>query len=497
MCGFVGFVGESGTSSFVNLALQAIQHRGQDSAGIAYIKDDGSFFIHKDLGYASHVLKDVNYDGPGVSVGHVRYPTIGEGFRKDAQPFFCRQPGVIMAHNGNIINFEELKCILEDRSINLSSKCDVEPMLYLFSDYLMKIRPKDHTSSDVIEALKKVYKDTKGAYSFVAGLIVDGKKTLICAKGPNGIRPAIWGKIGNGYICASESVCADVIGASEIKDVNPGEVIFFRANEKPKSYIVEKRGEFPCSFEHVYFARPDSINVGKSVYEVRNALGIELGKEFLNKKIDVDFVTPVPDTSIPASLSLANIIGKPFKQVLIKNRYSARTFIMPTSLSRDNALRLKLNPIVPEMKGKKVLLLDDSMVRGATLKKVISMLKLRAKPAEIHLAIHCPPVIYPCFYGIDMSIREDLMAYRVMKDLGMKEKDLLKIENQRKLEEKIAKELKADSITFVSIEGFHKTFGKKACSACFDGNYPIPIDESIVNEIRKDRKRECLCSVKT
>ena len=494
MCGFVGFIGNSEIGNHVKQALQAIQHRGQDSAGIGVVTEN-TFSHHKALGYVTTALEEFKYNGAGVAIGHVRYPTIGGGRREDAQPFFSRQPGVIMAHNGNIINFNELKIQLKKHSINLSSKCDVEPVLYAFCEQMMKIREEGHTIYDAVIALKETYKEVKGAFSLVAGLILDGKPTLFCAKDPFGIRPAVWGKKGNEYICASESVCLDAIDAEFCGDVQPGEVMFFRTGEAPITHVVEKRGSAPCVFENIYFARPDSISNGQSIYETRIALGKALGKEILEKNLDIDVVTPIPDTSVPAAFSIAEIIKKPFREGLTKNRYSARTFIMPDQATRENALRLKLNPIKSQIAGKKILLVDDSIVRGTTLKRMVQLLREKGGVKEVHLAIHCPPVLNPCFYGIDISVQNDLVAHVERVKLGLGNKSILTKEEHRKLEEKIAECLGADSLTYLSIGGLNDVFGSQRCAACFDGKYPVEIDSSYADDIIRDRlKISCSCN---
>ncbi len=486
MCGFVGFVGNSNLSSAVIDALQAIQHRGQDSAGIGIVSENG-FFLHKDLGYAAQALEKVNYKGPGAAVGHVRYPTIGGGIREDAQPFFSRQPGVMMVHNGNLINFKELKIKLKKHSVNLSSNCDLEPILYLFCLEMMKIREEGHTVFDAVIALKETYKYIKGAYSISTAMILDGKPTLICARDPYGIRPAVWGEKNGEFMCASESVCLDAVDFELKGEIASGEAVFFRVGEAPQTHLIEKRGKAPCVFENIYFARPDSVYNERSIYMTRMELGRTLGEELIAKKVDVDVIVPVPDTSVPAALEISRVMGKPFSEGLIKNRYSARTFIMPTQSSRENALRLKLNPIKAQTKDKKVLLVDDSIVRGTTLKRMVRLLRDKGKASEIHVAIHCPPVLNPCFYGIDMSVQEDLIAHRKSVKIGLAGKKVLGLEEQRQLEKSVAEHLGADSVTYLSMEGTNKVFGNERCAACFDGNYMVEVDKQAIDEIRNDR----------
>jgi amidophosphoribosyltransferase len=486
MCGVAGFIGNSNISTSMKLSLQAMQHRGQDSAGLGIIQDN-TFLLHKDMGYVERALKNINCDGAGIAIGHVRYPTIGGGIRDDAQPFFSRQPGMIMAHNGNIINYNELKIMLKRKSINLSSKCDIEPVLYILCEELMKIRECDHSIYDVVVALKETYKIVKGAFTIVAGMIIDGKPSMIFSRDPYGIRPAVWGKKDGNYICSSESVCIDVIDADFKGDLAPGEVMFFRQDEEPQSFLIEKSGNNPCVFENIYFARPDSISNGRSIYSTRIELGKILGQEFLSKKIDIDVVVPVPDTSVPAASAISELIAKPFRDGLVKNRYSARTFIMPTQSSREHELRLKLNPIKSQLEGKKILLIDDSIVRGTTLKRMVALIKKKGLTKEIHLAITSPAVVNPCFYGIDMSVKEDLIAYKKCIEMGINPLKTISLEDQRRLEVELAKKLGADSLTYLSIDGIKKIFGENRCSACFDGQYPIEISSSYADEIIKDR----------
>ncbi|MBN1115243.1 MAG: amidophosphoribosyltransferase [Oligoflexia bacterium] len=495
MCGIIGIIGKENISNSVKLGLQAVQHRGQDAAGIGVVNEN-CFFVHKDPGYVVQALEGVDVKGPGVAIGHVRYPTAGMGahIREDAQPFFCRQPGVVMVHNGNLTNCSELKKYLGDQSIYLSTGCDLEPLLYIFCDKLMKIRSTNHGIDDVVAALKETYKLIRGAFTIVAGLVIRGKPTMFCARDPYGIRPAVWGRTKDGYVCASESVSIDILDSEHKGDVGAGEVMFFREDEEPKSYLIDKKGIAPCVFESIYFARPDSIINNNSVYKTRLELGKKLGQEILSKNINVDIVSPVPDTSIPAALSIADTIGKPYAECFIKNRYSARTFIMPTQVCRENAVRLKLNPIVSQIEGKKLLLVDDSIVRGTTLKRVVSLLKTRGKAKEVHLAIHCPPVLNPCFYGIDMSIREDLVAYRETLKLGIDTTSPC-LDEQRRMEKQIAVCLGADSLTYLSIDGLNSVAGRDKCAACFDGKYPVQLSDTLIEEMRNGRKGiSCACT---
>jgi len=477
MCGFVGIVGASDVAAEVHLALQALQHRGQDSAGIAAMNGEGTHFsFRRGLGPVTQAVPADGLEtltGP-IAIGHVRYPTIGRGVLEDTQPFFYRVPGVLMAHNGNITNYNELKESLRRRSIHLMSHCDVEPALCEFADALMQARIADHTLEDGLTALREVLARVQGAYSIVAGLMLDGEPTLVVLRDPSGIRPAIVGRRSDGaWVAASESVALDIFEIDKVIEPAPGEALILRAGEDPLSFALSEPDGHPCIFEHIYFARPDAVMGEKSVYDVRLRLGRELANRVREKGIQAQVVFPVPDTARPAATALAEELGLPLREGFIKNRYSGRTFIMPDALTRRVALRLKLNTIPSEIKGRDVLLVDDSIVRGTTLRRVISMVR-RAGAARVHVAIHAPPVRHPCYYGIDMSTEEELFARAFPARLD-------------ELEPAAAEKLGADSLTYLSVEGMDRAFGGSRCAACFDGEYPVTLSAAHRASIVSDR----------
>ena len=477
MCGFVGLVAHKNVSAGLHIALQALQHRGQDSAGIATMNESGGrFFMKRGLGNVTQALsrEDIEaLDGP-IGLGHVRYPTIGRGVLSDAQPFFYRQPGVLMAHNGNVTNYEELREGLKERSIHLLSRCDVEPALCEFADALMDRRKSGHEIADALHALKQVRARVRGSYSIVAACMLDGEPTLVVFRDPNGIRPAIIGKRDDGaWIATSESVALDALGFTAFEEPKPEEAIFLRAGQAPIRHSLDAKEPAPCIFEFIYFARPDSVIGGKSVYEMRLELGRQLAARVRAKGIKTDVVIPVPDTARPAATACGESLGLPVREGLIKNRYSGRTFIMPDGLTRANALRLKLNTVPAEIRGRDVLLVDDSIVRGATLARVIGLLR-DAGAASVHLAIHSPPVRNPCFYGIDMSTEDELFARRFHGTLD-------------ELEIAAAEALGAESLTYLDVEGMDRAFGAKRCAACFDGVYPQILNERDRSGITRDR----------
>ncbi len=479
MCGFVGIVGHQDVAPEIHLALQAIQHRGQDSAGIATMQTDGArFTVRRGLGTVTQALGQselVALKAP-IGVGHVRYPTIGEGKLEDTQPFFYRQPGVLMAHNGNITNYDELQRSLKRRSIHLLSRCDVEPVLCEFADRLVQRRGAGHTLDDAMAALEQTAKEVRGAYSVVAALMLDGEPTLIIWRDPHGIRPAVVGRREDGsWMVASESVALDPLGFTSAFEPAAGEVVFLRAGQEPVRRALPAKVATPCVFEHIYFARPDSRVAGRGVYELRMGLGRALADRIREKGIEADVCFPVPDTARPAATAMAERLGLPLREGFIKNRYSGRTFIMPDAISRDLALRLKLNPVPGEIKDKRVLLVDDSIVRGATLRRVIVLLQ-QAGAAEVHLAIHAPPVRNPCYYGIDMSTEEELFARRFSDDIDQ-------------LEHEAAEALGANSLSYLPVTELDAVFDGPRCAACFDGVYPEPLGDAERAAIAGDRRR--------
>lgn len=480
-------VSPMGVASEIHLALQAIQHRGQDSAGIATMEPDGNrFHVRRGLGTVVQALGEKAVEsllGP-IGVGHVRYPTIGRGKLEDAQPFFYRQPGVLMAHNGNVTNYDELRESLLERSIHLLSHCDVEPALCEFADGLMQRRASRHTLQDAQESLRQVLAKVRGSYSIVATLMLDGKPTLVVLRDPYGIRPAVIGKRSDGaWIVSSESVALDVLGFEVASEPMPGEAVFLRAGEEPIRVSLHQVTPAPCVFEFIYFARPDSVMDGKSVYEQRLGFGRSLGKRVREKGVSANVVVPVPDTSRPAAAAMAEELGLPLREGIIKNRYSGRTFIMPDQNTRNAALRLKLNPLPGELKDRHVLLVDDSIVRGTTLRRVIRMIR-DAGALGVHLAIHSPPVKHPCFYGIDMSTEDELFARKFDGTL-------------EEVEVAAAQELGADSLTYLPIEKIDTVFKGPRCAACFDGCYPQPLSDADKLGIQGDRLEVQKCGARS
>ncbi len=439
--------------------LIAIQHRGQDSAGIATF-DGKSIHLKKGMGLTSDVFSedDLLALKGTIGIGSVRYPTCGSSSLKDAQPFMVDLPrnGMALAHNGNLVNFTALKDELNRGGTPLISGCDSEIILKVLADELSK-------TEDIFQAVAKVMKRLEGAYCEVA---VTGKGELIAFRDPNGFRPLCFGRNEDCIIFASESVALDINDVELSEQVKPGEVIV--VNEKGvERRLVAKSEKRHCMFEYVYFSRPDSILDAGSVYNIRVELGKNLAK---SHPANAEVIIPVPDTSRPAAEGFSRESGIKVEEGLIKNRYIMRTFIMPEQSIRDDAIKKKLNPLRTILKGKKIVVIDDSIVRGTTTNKLVKLLK-GAGAKEVHVRITCPPIISPCFYGIDISSHSELIAFRCNGNV-----------------EEIRKILGADSLGYQTIDGLVKAIGigkENLCMACLNEDYPTPGAAKIAKEMKK------------
>jgi amidophosphoribosyltransferase len=466
MCGLVGILGNDYVAQDMYDALIALQHRGQDATGM--ITYDGvTFHTRKNLGlvrdvfHTRHMAKLAGY----AAVGHTRYSTIGGGDVEDAQPFLGQAPyGVILAHNGNVFNSYDLKHELFKKDHRLvNSDCDAEIILHLFSKALTKQLTKPGidalTPAHISEAVESVYKRSKGAYSVVSYI---AKQGMVAFRDPHGIRPLLFGKRKNGlttdYIFASESIVLDVLGFEFVDDVGPGEAIFIEEkNRKVHRLKIMPKIHIPCIFEYIYFARPDSVLNGISVYKAQIRMGEKLAAKIKNSKLDIDVVMPVPDSARTATLAIADKLGIKYREGLVKNRYIGRTFIMPGQKIRKKSIRYKLNPMKMEIEGKKIMLIDDSIVRGNTSRQIIQMVR-NAGAKKVYLGIFSPPVMHPCLFGIDIPTREELIGSNHS------------VENIRKF-------IGADSLIYLDIDGTLNACRsgnpkiKDMCMACFDGKY--------------------------
>lgn len=447
MCGVIGVFlpGQMDAARLTFLGLYALQHRGQESCGI--VTSDGSrLSAYKDMGLVAEIFDDERLARlPGrIGIGHVRYSTTGESSVINAQPLLVRSRYglVALAHNGNLVNARSLSAELQASGAIFQTTTDTEIILTLIGRA---------DAPNLEQAVVSVCRELKGAFA----LTIMTADRLIGIRDPLGIRPLVLGKLADGFVLASESCALSTMGAEFVRDVLPGEMLVIGPDGLNSYYYGGHGAESLCIFEYVYFARPDSIFSGRSVYQTRLAIGAQLAREY---QITADLVVPAPDSGVVAALGFAKESGIPFDLGLIKNRYVGRTFIQPAQSMRDLGVKIKLNPVGPVLAGKKVILIDDSVVRGTTSAKTVRLLR-EAGAAEVHLVVASPPYIRPCYYGIDTSSTEQLIAAN---------------NSLAAVQEKIG----ADSLSYLSLEGLHKAVGSGAnrmCRACFTGEYLVPI----------------------
>ncbi|MGI6469761.1 MAG: amidophosphoribosyltransferase [Syntrophomonadaceae bacterium] len=426
--------------------LYALQHRGQESAGIA-VSDGSQIRLHKGMGLVPNVIKTGHIASltGHIAVGHVRYSTRGSSSVVNAQPmvFHYLQGMVGLTYNGNLVNAEVLRQQLSTYGSVFQTTTDTEIIANLLARY----------SQDPMEqAIAKCMIDLKGGYA----LVIAAGDRLIGARDPMGIRPLCIGELNGNYILASESVAFDTIGARLLRDVQPGEIVSIDKDGLHSIQHMPSPRRALCIFEYIYFARPDSTIDNINVYQARRAMGRQLARE---SNIEADIVISVPDSGTSAALGYAEQSGLPFHEGLIKNRYVGRTFIQPTQKMRENSVLIKLNAVAEVVKGQRIIMVDDSIVRGTTSKQIVQMLR-DAGAAEVHMAVASPPTRYSCFYGIDTSRREELIAGRMAVS-------------------QIQAFIGADSLHYLSIEGMFSALKGDAgsfCAACFSGDYPVPVD---------------------
>ncbi|MFQ1022463.1 amidophosphoribosyltransferase [Avibacterium paragallinarum] len=418
MCGIVGIIGQSPVNQAIYDGLTVLQHRGQDAAGIVTIDDENRFRLRKANGLVSDVFQQVHMlrlQG-NAGIGHVRYPTAGSSSVSEAQPFYVNSPyGLTLVHNGNLTNSEQLKKTLFERARrHVNTNSDSEVLLNILAYHLDHIYTQHLSAEDIFHAIKATNNDIRGAYACIAMIIGHG---MVAFRDPNGIRPLVLGKREEKgkteYMFASESVALDVVGFEFVRDVQPGEAVYITFDGKLYAQqCADKPKLNPCIFEYVYFARPDSYIDGVSVYGARVHMGERLGEKIAREwqDLDIDVVIPIPETSNDIALRIAHILNKPYRQGFVKNRYVGRTFIMPGQTQRASAVRRKLNTISSEFKGKNVLLVDDSIVRGTTSQQIVDMARA-AGAKKIYFASAAPEIRYPNVYGIDMPTKHELIAY--------------------------------------------------------------------------------------
>ena len=460
-CGVFGVFGHPNAAELTYYGLYALQHRGQESAGIVTCHD-GKFLKHHGMGLVPQIFNDpkILHDLVGeMAIGHTRYSTTGTSNLRNAQPLTvdCARGQIAVAHNGNLTNAAALRDELESRGLVFQTSVDSEIIIMMLAQPEM-----GGVANSLVQTLRRI----EGAYS----LVIMTEKELIGARDPHGFRPLSIGRTANGaYVLSSETTALDLIHAQFVRDVEPGEIVII--NEKGITSIQawpEHQKRAFCIFEYVYFARPDSVINGHSVYDVRKEMGRQLAREH---NVKADLVIPVPDSGVCAAMGYAEESGIPYKMAFIRNHYVGRSFLQPTQLIRDFNVRVKLNLIESLVKDKSVIIVDDSIVRGTTCKTRVKTLK-EAGAREVHVAVSCPPHMNPCVYGIDFPDRNKLMAANYSLDA-------------------IRDYLSADSLHYLSQEGMVRATGlpkESFCMACYDGNYPVPYDPLVDKHIMERRR---------
>jgi len=455
MCGIVGVHAPGQEAAgLASLALFALQHRGQESAGVA-VSDGEGVMVYKDLGMVAQVLDERRLPSlrGHLAIAHCRYSTTGSTLWENSQPSYRLGPrrAVAVGHNGNLVNTRALLERLRGGKRRMSGTSDTELLTALLSD-----EPAD----DLVDALVRLLPGISGAFS----LVVMDEQRVVGVRDPHGFRPLVLGRLPGepeGWVLASETAALDILGADVVREVEPGEMVVLGEPGGPRSVRYAEGREHLCVFELIYFARPDSYMLGRSLYEARRRMGEELARE---APVAADLVMPVPDTGAPAAAGFAEASGLPYREGMVKNRYAGRTFIQPSQAMRQRGVNVKLSPLREQVRDRRLVVVDDSIVRGTTTKQIVALLR-RAGAAEVHLRISAPPIFHPCFYGIDTQVETELIAARL---------DL----------EGIRDYLGADSLAYLSIGGVLDALQlprERFCFACFDGLYPVPVPYDVAS----------------
>lgn len=448
-CGVFGIWGHEQAARLTYYGLHSLQHRGQEGAGIA-VTDGKRVYDHKGLGLVNDVFNHEQLEKLHgyAAIGHVRYSTQGGNILANVQPlvFRSQKDTLSLAHNGNLVNAHKLKSELEERGSIFQTTSDTEVLAHLI---------KRDFADNFVESVKHALSLIKGAYAIA--ILTENK--LIAALDPNGLRPLSLGRLGEAWVVASETCAFDLIGATYVRDLEPGEIITIDNDGLRSEFYTSRTEHAICSMEYIYFSRPDSNIEGINIHAARKNLGRQLA---LEAPVEADVVTGVPDSSISAAIGYAEATGIPYELGLIKNRYVGRTFIQPSQELREQGVKMKLSPVRAIIEGKRVVMIDDSIVRGTTSRRIVNMLR-EAGATEVHVRISSPPIAHPCFYGIDTSSASELIASKYSV-------------------EEIRQQIGADSLVFLSTEGLKKAIGRNPamkncgqCMACFTGEYPTDI----------------------
>ena len=446
-CGVFGIYGNPKAANLTYLGLYALQHRGQESAGIAS-SDGHHIFRYAGMGKVIDVFEQKHIDNlqGDIAIGHNRYSTTGSSFLRNAQPFRAESNlgPIVLAHNGNLSNAGTLRAELESRGHIFQTTIDSAVIVHLMAR---------SGFTDFHEALVHALKQVKGAYS----LLVMNNDKIFAVRDPNGLRPLVLGKAQGAYCVASETCSFDIVDGTYIREVKQGELIELSRFGIKSFFPFEKQKQSLCVFEYIYFSRPDSIIFGESVHEMRIKLGAMLAQQ---APVEADIVVPIPDSSVSAAMGYARESGIPYELAMIRSHYIGRTFIEPSQKIRDFGVKIKFNVVASAVKDKRVVVVDDSIMRGTTMRKIIKMFR-NAGAKEIHVRISSPPTRFPCFYGIDIPTKKELIA------------------SSHTIEE-IRKYLRVDSIEYMTVDTMLKALDRPEmnfCTACFDGNYPVPLEE--------------------
>jgi amidophosphoribosyltransferase len=450
-CGVLGVsLQGKGAAPYLYRGLRALQHRGQESAGIA-TSSHGILHHRKGMGLVHEIFTQEAIESlrGSVGIGHVRYSTTGRSDLENAQPLVVklRDEDAALAHNGDLVNFERVRRRLQAQGVEFLGSADSETIAQMIALEYGRTR-------DLEAAIRRASVELIGGYAVV---LLVGQR-LVAFRDPLGIRPLVLGTVDGGYAMASESVAIELMGGRLVRDILPGEVVIIDKGQTVHSSRMTNVGERAhCMFEWVYFSRPDSVAEGKMIYEVRHRIGQTLAKE---SPATADVVIPVPDSSRPQALGYSEVSGIPYTEGLIKNRYVERTFILPDQKRREDEVRVKLHPVPGLLKGKRVVLIDDSIVRGTTLREIVRMVR-EAGATHIDVRIGCPPIVAPCYFGIDMKDRKELVA-------------------SGRTEEEVAKVIGAESVHYLSLAGLVESIGlpqDNLCLGCLTGRYPLDVPE--------------------
>ena len=461
MCGILGIINDNDVNVKLAYGLMSLQHRGQDAAGVVTCEDN-KLTVVKDVGLVRDIFTDENVSKlkGNMGVGQTRYSTVGSASKNNSHPLTINTAQKIaVVHNGNVTNYEFLKGELAKDGVFFGTTVDLEPIMHIFARHYDK-------TEDFLGSAEKVLNNVKGAYS-ITGVIAG--RGLFAIRDKNGIRPLVMGRKGDSYIFTSETIVLQTLGYEFIRDVKPGEAILIDTDLNIENKILKQGKKAHCMFEWVYFARPESMIEERAVYKARLALGAILADKIRGE--DIDVIIPVPDTARTCAIKVAEELGIKYREGLVKNRYIGRTFITPSQRARDYLVNIKLNFVTSVIKDKNVVVIDDSIVRGTTSKRIVAKLR-EAGAKKIIFMSSCPPIKYACYYGIDMSTEEELIA-------------------SNKTIEEMREYIGADKLIYTTVEDLKKAVRRDLCTACLDSDYVVPVSKKEKKFFENDKQERC------